>query len=68
MQAIKTIVKLILSFFLSFFYVLYVIPASLFAKMGVGKMRAKYQLEKKPGGSYFNVRNHDYVPADFLKR
>jgi len=53
----------ILAIFSTIYYVLVILPKSLFSKGSNG--RKLFQFEKKPSGSYFHERNHKYRKSDF---
>ena len=55
----------ILVFLSSIYYVCIVFPMSFFTKGSAG--RKLFNLNKKPGGSYFHERNHEYEKGDFEK-
>ena len=55
----------ILAIFSSIYYVCIVLPKSLLTRGSDG--RKLFNLHKKPGGSYFHERNHEYGKRDFEK-
>jgi hypothetical protein len=55
----------ILAVLSSIYYVCMILPKSLITKNSEG--RKLFNLKKKPSGSYFHERNHEYGKADFEK-
>ena len=55
----------ILAIISGIYYVCILLPMSLLTKRSEG--RKLFNLHKKPGGSYFHERNHEYGKADFEK-
>jgi uncharacterized membrane protein len=57
------IINAILSIVSAVYYVLILLPSSLLTRGSKG--RKLFQFEKKPGGTYFHERNHEYTKSDF---
>jgi len=53
----------IIAIFSSIYYVVVILPKSLFSKGSKG--RKLFQFEKKESGSYFHERNHKFTKKDF---